>query len=269
MRLDSAAVVLAPSVELAAVVFESDPEPLPLTSRTMAKISRAATPAPSPISAPRSLGRRRLETLGLGVLGRLAGGFAGGGVAGGLGCGAGVSVVGGTGGGSAGGGGVGGGGGRFRRLRRPVGLGQRLLDPLADLLDADPHQRRHVLVALLAGCASSRSIAFWSSVSATGRKPTRAPRQGVSEVKGSYRHNSDPWDRVWPDGRRSARTALALRRPARDGVARRRPRARPRPRRDARRAAPAVRPPARRRDVEPGRERLLAGDGARRDRTTG
>jgi hypothetical protein len=29
-------------------------------------------------------------------------------------------------------------------------LGQRLLHPLADFLDADPHQRRHVLIALLA-----------------------------------------------------------------------------------------------------------------------
>ena len=60
------------------------------------------------------------------------------------------------------------------------------------------------------------------------------------------------------DGGRSARPALPLRRPDRHRVARRRSRPRAGPGGDARRAAPAGRPPARRRDVEPGRERLLA-----------
>ena len=46
-------------------------------------------------------------------------------------------------------------------------LGQRGADPSAHLLDAEAHQRGDVLVALLA-LRSSRSIALWSSLSATG-----------------------------------------------------------------------------------------------------
>ena len=130
----------------------------------------------------------------------------------------------------------------------------------------DPHQGGEVVVAAAPRCASSRSIAFWSSLSSIpARNPTRRRRRGGrSRRRGRESLISAPVGfAAMADDPRGLR--LPLRRADRHRVARRRSRPRAGPDRAARRAAPAGRAPARRRDVEPGREHLLARDGAGRD----
>ena len=142
--------------------------------------------------------------------------------------------------------------GALARRPRPPELGQRLLD-----LGPRPPRRSGP-----SGRRCRRSpppAARAAGASPSGRRSApraRKPMGGRRRV-GSGAMAEDP-----PD-------AIPLRRPDRDRVARRRSRARPGAGRDARRPAPAGRPHARRRDVEPGRERLLAGDGAGRAAATG
>jgi hypothetical protein len=71
--------------------------------------------------------------------------------------------------------------------RRLVDLGERLLDPLAHLLDADAHQRRHVVIAFLALGKEAKHRLLVVRQPHRG-KPTRAARrEGVPEVKGDIK----------------------------------------------------------------------------------